>query len=326
MSRTAFASGESRARADSHLCLPKTETRRRFSRSPTQLLTQGPRCLRRSRAERENSTLVKGSPIAPSACPVVGLIRAAHDWSRSERSATTLAVTATELLRRIEADAGLQRVLRVAEAHEDGDPGHDLSHSLRVALWTQRLGGDAIDPREAIAAALLHDAVNVPKNSPERASASVLSAQLATEVLPGAGFFADAIVRIGQAIEDHSYSRGAVPRSPLGCALQDADRLEAMGALGVLRMATCGARLGARYLDLHDPWARQRPLDDRRFSVDHFFVKLLQLEKTLRTEAGRAEARRRSAFMRDFLRELGKEIGESLEEESPVRDEPARVE
>jgi uncharacterized protein len=220
-------------------------------------------------------------------------------------------VSSAHLLQLIEADPGLHHVLAAVESREAADAGHDVAHSLRVALWMLRLGSANIDRRECIAAALLHDAVNLPKDSPQRASASVLSAALAAEVLPAAGFHADAVVAISQAIEDHSYSRGAVPRSELGRVLQDADRLEALGALGVLRTATCGARLGARYLDLHDPWARRRDLDDRRFTVDHFFAKLLLLEETFHTEAGRAEARRRTAFLRQFLSELGEEIGEA---------------
>ena len=214
-----------------------------------------------------------------------------------------------ELAAKIEDDHGLQHVLLVAKAHVGEDPGHDVAHALRVAVSTIRLGGPTLDEREAIAAALLHDAKNVPKNSPERASASRRSAELAAQVLPGAGFSEEAVQRIAEAIEDHSFSRGAAPRSALGRALADADRLEALGALGVLRTATCGALMGARYLDPDDPWALFRPLDDRSYTVDHFFVKLLGLEQTFHTEGGRAEARRRTAFLRSFLLELGVEVG-----------------
>lgn len=200
--------------------------------------------------------------------------------------------------------------MQLAESQLDGDPGHDLAHALRVALWTVRLGEETLSGREAIAAALLHDVVNVPKSSPERGEASALSARRAGELLPSCGFGPAAVTRIAEAIEDHSYSRGAVPRSALGRALQDADRLEALGALGVLRTASCGARMGASYVDPRDPWATGRALDDRRYTIDHFFVKLLRLEETLHTEAGRAEARRRTAFLRAFLEELGEELGE----------------
>jgi uncharacterized protein len=222
-----------------------------------------------------------------------------------------------ELRRRIGSDVNLGKVLEIAKAQESADPGHDLSHALRVALWTVRLGEEC-DPREAIAAALLHDVVDVPKNSPERSAASALSARMAARALPAAGFDAAAIQRICEAIEDHSFSRGAVPRSALGRALQDADRLDALGALGVLRTASCGAAMGARFLDAGDPWARRRGLDDQRYTVDHFFVKLLRLEAAMNTETGRAEARRRTEFMRAFLRQLGQEIGESMPDSSDL--------
>jgi uncharacterized protein len=214
-----------------------------------------------------------------------------------------------ELLARIEADTGLRRVLEVAREREDPDPGHDVAHALRVALWTLRLAEGGVDFREAVAAALLHDVVNVPKNSPERAQASSLSAAFAAELLPGAGFGAEAVTRVTEAIRDHSYSRGAVPTGALGRALQDADRLEALGALGILRTASTGALMGAEYFDAADPWAQHRELNDLRFTVDHFFRKLLRLEGTLLTPAGREEAHRRTEFMRAFLRQLGSEIG-----------------
>lgn len=215
-----------------------------------------------------------------------------------------------EALRLIESDPSLNALLERARAElDDDDPGHDLEHHLRVAGWTLRCATDAVDAREAIAAALLHDLVNVPKNDPRRASASELSADRARAVLPEHGFDAEAVDRIAQAIADHSYSRGAVPRSTLGDALQDADRLEALGALGLFRTVSTGTRMGARYFESVDPFGAARELDDRRYTVDHFFTKLLTLAPTLRTEPGRAEAERRVAFMQAFLDQLAEELG-----------------
>ncbi len=223
--------------------------------------------------------------------------------------------TRADLIACIEADASL-RELRdhveerlSADADGEPDPGHDIDHALRVALFTLRLAGASVDPREAIAAALLHDVVNVPKSSPERARASELSARVARELLPGVGFDEPAVESVATAIRDHSYSRGAEPATPLGAALQDADRLEALGAVGILRTASCGARMGASFFDADDPWARSRELDDARFTVDHFFRKLLGLTETMRTEAGREEARRRVRIMEAFLDALAEEIG-----------------
>lgn len=206
-------------------------------------------------------------------------------------------------------EEGLTALLDDVRGRLDGDPGHDIAHFLRVARWTVRIGGAEVDRREALAAALLHDVVNVPKDSPDRSRASELCAAVAHEVLPRHGFSPEAVARIADAVRDHSYSRGAVPQTPLGRALQDADRLEALGALGIFRTATCGARMGALYAHPDDPWAKNRPLDDMRYSVDHFFVKLLGLADTLNTEAGRQEARRRTDFMRAFLDQLAEELG-----------------
>jgi uncharacterized protein len=209
----------------------------------------------------------------------------------------------------ISADPALRALYEHAAARLDDDPGHDVAHCVRVATWTLRLGSASLDPRLAIAAALLHDIVNVAKNSSERASASELSARHAAELLPGHGFSTDEAATVASAIRTHSFSRGERPTSDLGRALCDADRLEALGVIGVFRTISTGARMGARYFHSDDPWARTRDLDDRAYSVDHFFTKLLRLPDTLCTEAGRNEARRRVRFLELTLRELAGELG-----------------
>jgi len=211
----------------------------------------------------------------------------------------------------IESDASLSGLRAAIVGVLDDDPGHDLEHCLRVAGWAIQCADEDVDPRECVAAALLHDLVNLPKDHPERASASARSASEARSILPRHGFDPAAVERIARAVEDHSFSRGAIPRDPLGDALQDADRLEALGALGLLRTISTGTRMGARYFHAADPWGHDRPLDDRRFSVDHFFTKLLTLPETLRTPVGRAEARVRASFLAAFLDQLSAELGQS---------------
>src|SRR5262245_27710743 len=217
-----------------------------------------------------------------------------------DRGTITAALAADPHLRRL-----YDRVVeRVAP-----DPAHDLSHLWRVAEWTLRLGGRRIVAREAIAAAFLHDFINRPKHSRTRARASSDSAEAVGPLLRGAGFNEPAISRIRGAIRDHSLSRGARPSEHLAQALQDADRLDAVGAIGILRAAAVGGVMGSHALDLEDPWARVRQLDDRQFVLDHFFTKLLRLPDLMLTPGGRAEARRRGARMRRFLTEVGLETG-----------------
>lgn len=214
-----------------------------------------------------------------------------------------------EALASIEERAALSALFSHARALLDDDPGHDIEHCLRVAGWTLRCGAGEIDVAEAIAAALLHDVVNVPKDDPRRAEASALSAIEARPILAAFGFDAAAVDRIAEAIEDHSYSRGATPRSALGRALQDADRLESLGVLAVFRTLSTGTRMGSRYFDGQDPWAEHRPLDDMRFAVDHFFTKVLRLPATMQTDVGRREARRRAAVLERILDDLAEELG-----------------
>lgn len=222
-------------------------------------------------------------------------------------SATT--VDSLEQLRAfIRGDEALRQVRSWLDRCQKADPAHDVAHAERVALWTIRLAPE-VDSREAVAAALLHDIVNVPKNAPDRARASEYSADKAGELLPRVGFDPETVARICDAIRTHSYSRAEAPSGLLGAALQDADRLEALGALGLCRTLSTGAKLGAQYFDARDPWATARQLDDLTYTVDHFFTKLLPLADSLLTTRGRREARARAAFLATFLVQLGREIG-----------------
>jgi uncharacterized protein len=216
--------------------------------------------------------------------------------------------TVADLCTFIDRDPKLAALRDQVSKRLSDDPGHDIAHALRVALWAQRLGDD-LDPRCVIAAALCHDIVNVPKDSPKRAQASTMSANVARRLMADYDFGDDEIDEIADAIRDHSYSRGAVPTTGLGRALQDADRLEALGAIGIMRTLSTGVRMGAKYFHPSDPWATDRALDDHAYSLDHFFKKLLGLADTMCTSAGRAEATRRIRTMQLFLDGLSDELG-----------------
>lgn len=204
-------------------------------------------------------------------------------------------------------DPRLPGVWTWVQASMRPDAAHDDAHLARVARWTIRCAPDQ-PPALAVAAALTHDVVNLPKNHPDRAHASDLSAQAVLSQLPSLGFTPDDARCIADAVRDHSYSRGATPTTPLGRALQDADRLDALGALGVLRVAGVGGQLGRALMHPGDPWAEDRDPDDLAYTIDHFFTKLLRLDGTFLTPAGQAEARRRTLTMRAFLAELASEL------------------
>jgi uncharacterized protein len=189
------------------------------------------------------------------------------------------------------------------------DPGHDLAHIERVLASCRQLGpAEGARLELLLAAAAVHDLVNVPKDHPDRARASELAAERARPLLVAAGFAGEELEIIARAVIEHSFSRGARPSTTESAVLQDADRLDAVGAIGIMRCLSCGALMGASYYDAADPFAARRSLDDRAYSLDHFFVKLFKLPVLMNTAAGRAEAERRVAFMRGFVAQLQTEL------------------
>lgn len=193
------------------------------------------------------------------------------------------------------------------------DAGHDFMHCIRVAQWTCRLHPTG-RVEACIASALLHDIVNVHKNDPQSKLSSESSAVQAEALLlpyvPNSFSLAE-VAEISQAIRDHSFSRGAVPQTLLGKALQDADRLDALGVVGMFRNISCGTTMGARFFHPEDAWnvRRLRPWDDKVNSMDHYPLKLFTLERFMNTPGGREEARRRTDRMERILGEFGEEIG-----------------
>ena len=192
-----------------------------------------------------------------------------------------------------------------------GDPAHDLAHVRRVVAWARRLAtAEGADLAIVVPAAWLHDVATVPKNSPDRARASRIAADAATEWLASEGYPSARLPALRHAIEAHSFT-AAIPCETVEAeVVQDADRLDALGAIGIARCYAMSAVLGSQIAHPDDPVPSDPParaLDDRRFATDHFFVKLLGLPATMQTAAGRAEATRRATHMRQFLAELRRE-------------------
>jgi uncharacterized protein len=118
----------------------------------------------------------------------------------------------------------------------------------------------------------------------------------------------DQIEAICHVIEAHSFSAGIKPKTIEAEILQDADRFDAIGAIGIARLFYIAGSLGSQLFDEDDPFAESRPLDDRRFALDHFEIKLLKLPEAMNTDAARALAQSRVGFLRSFLRQIRSEI------------------
>ena len=118
----------------------------------------------------------------------------------------------------------------------------------------------------------------------------------------------DEILLISNAIRDHSFSRGKIPESIEGKILQDADRLDAIGAIGIARAFSVAGSERRPFYNKEDPFCKTRNPDDKQWTLDHFYRKLLKLESMMNTKSGKIEAKRRTKILRNFLNELKKEI------------------
>ena len=191
------------------------------------------------------------------------------------------------------------------------DGAHDLGHLRRVWATCQVLALDeaGADLEVLLAAACFHDAVNLPKTAPDRHLAAIRSAEWAAEYLAGGDFPAAKIEAVAHAIAAHSFSADIAPETLEARILQDADRLEALGAIGIARMFLVAGATGAALFDADDPMALHRAPDDRRFALDHLQVKLFGLAATMQTAAGRKLAEERTEWMASFRTRLLHELG-----------------
>ncbi len=194
------------------------------------------------------------------------------------------------------------------------DGAHDAAHLGRVFANARAIAeGEAERGREAdwevvAAAVLFHDAVNLPKDAPERAEASSRSAEFARDFFDSRSLFEpERLALVAEAIERHSYSQDRTPESLEAKIVCDADRLEALGAVGIARVFHVCGTMDGEISHPTDPFAKQRELDDTRFAIDHFFEKLLELREEFLTPAGRTIADDRHAFLLDFLEQFAAE-------------------
>ncbi|MGY3582289.1 uncharacterized protein ACVIGB_000786 [Bradyrhizobium sp. USDA 4341] len=193
---------------------------------------------------------------------------------------------------------------------ETGDGSHDLAHICRVWANVKLLATDEhADLDVLMSATILHDCVFVEKNSPMRRRASRLSAVRACDILFGLGREGSFVSSVAHAIEAHSFSGGVVPETAEARVLRDADRLDAIGAIGIARCFYVSGRLGRMLYDPEDPGAEHRPHDDETFAIDHFPAKLFKLQEGMLTSRGRVIAQRRTELMTRFLADLSAEIG-----------------
>ena len=198
---------------------------------------------------------------------------------------------------------------KAQELYPSSDPAHDFLHVQRVVQMAYRLCQlENANWNVVMPAAFLHDYINIPKNDPRRKSASRLSAEAASEYLKSINYPLEYLADIEHAIEAHSFSANKQPETLEAKILQDADRLDSLGAVGVARLFATSTLMTRPFYDSQDPWAKSRDLEDKCYAIDHFYTKILKLTDLLKTTAAKEEGAKRLAFVKVYLEQLKQEI------------------
>jgi uncharacterized protein len=199
---------------------------------------------------------------------------------------------------------------KVKKVLEGRNPAHDFQHIMRVYKNAELIGRrEGADMGILLPAVLLHDLVVYPKGSAKTSKSADDSADMAEKWLHSLGYPHDMIDGISYCIRTHSYSKRLVPVTLEGKILQDADRLDALGAIGIARTFSVGGSENRPFYNPDDPcWKSGRELDDREWTLDHFQTKLLKLKKSMHTRTAKEMARERARFMELFIRQLQKEL------------------
>ena len=189
------------------------------------------------------------------------------------------------------------------------DPAHDFDHIMRVYKNAQQIiKKEKVNETLVLSAVLLHDVVSFPKSDKHSKNSSIESAKKAKTILKKYDFTSDEITIVCDAIYEHSFSQKKIPKTIEGKILQDADRLDALGAIGIARVFATGGSLRRPFYNLDDPFCKKRIPDDEIWTLDHFFEKLLKLEFLMNTNSGKIEAKKRTKILKDFLKQLKHEI------------------
>ncbi|CAI2296385.1 HD domain-containing protein [Vibrio parahaemolyticus] len=189
------------------------------------------------------------------------------------------------------------------------DAAHDIEHVKRVVKTAKQLCDEEnADIAIVLPAAYLHDCFTYPKDHPNRKQSSAIAAKKAIAYLESIQYPQHYHDAIAHAIEAHSFSANIRPNTLEAQIVQDADRLDALGAIGVTRCIQVSTHFNAQLYNDNDMFAKERELNDKQFTVDHFQTKLFKIVDTMNTESAKLEANKRKAFMQTYLKQLYDEV------------------
>ena len=156
------------------------------------------------------------------------------------------------------------------------DVSHDVNHALRVLANAEHIAQyEGGDPDVIIPAALFHDVVMYPKNDVRSEQAAHESAVLAKGLLDDITAFPQGkIIYVQRAIVEHSHSNGIRPESIESKIIQDADRLEATGAITIMRVFASSGQMERPFYNTTDPFCDSREPEGNAYAIDFFYSRL----------------------------------------------------
>jgi uncharacterized protein len=197
--------------------------------------------------------------------------------------------------------------------YRGADPAHDFSHILRVFKNAQIIGlREGANMQVLLWAALLHDMGSVSKLSHGSEESESRRRKMIDDFLKKVALSEEVKTKVLYAVEVHRFSKGISPVTLEARVLQDADRLDALGAIGIARVFMTGGTLERALYNPRDPFCKTREPDDKEWNLDHFYKKLLKLESGMHTKTARELAGRRSEVLKRYLLDLEEEIGMGL--------------
>jgi uncharacterized protein len=199
-----------------------------------------------------------------------------------------------------------------SEMQVKGDPSHDFSHIERVLNLAVDIGKTVnADLDIIVPASLFHDIIVYKKDSKESKNEANESADVAEKVLRNISEYpSKKIEAVKTCIMQCSFSKGITPNLLEAKVLQDADRLEATGAISIMRtFASCG-QMSRPFYDKNDPLCKKSTIPFRS-GVDLFYNRLLIVERTMHTKYAKKIAKSRTKFLKEFLTQFEKELKES---------------
>jgi len=203
------------------------------------------------------------------------------------------------------------QLIKIAEEKiSDADVSHDFEHALRVLSNAERIAKEENGDFDIIVpAALFHDLVVYPKNHPDKHISQKESAEAAVKILNSFGSFSEEkIAKVKICILECSFSKGIIPKLLESKILQDADGLEATGAISIMRTYSSTGQMKRPFYNPNDPFCENREPEASKFALDLFYERLLKAAERMHTETAKRIAKRRTDFLIDFLKEFKLEL------------------